>query len=211
MTTSPLMSTLSGLCKKAAKKLGALARLTSHMSLPKKKLLWNSFFNAQFNYFPLVWMLHSRSNNNKIKHLHDRCLCNVYQDRQNSYENLLVKDGTVSMHHWNIQALAIEMYKIKNDLSTEILSNVFTQRTQNHYSLWNASDFQIPFVRTVNHGTESISYLGPKFWHIAPAEMKNAISLNSFKAQIKKWLPFNCPCRFCKPYINGVGFLEGLN
>ena len=126
---------ISGLCKKAAKKLGALARVTSHMSLSKKKLLWNSFFNAQFNYFPLVWMLHSRSNNNKMKHLHDRCLCNVYQDRQNSYENLLVKDGTVSMHHRNIQALAIEMYKIKNDLSTEILSNVFTQRTQNHYSL----------------------------------------------------------------------------
>ena len=77
-------------------------------------------------------------------------------------------------------------------------------------SLRNASDFQIPFVRTVYHETESISYLGPKIWDIVPAEMKNAISLNSFKAQSKKWLPFNCPCRLCKPYINGVGFLEGL-
>ena len=202
---------ISGLCKKAANKLRALARVTSYMSLPKKKLLLNSFFNAQFNYCPLVWMLHSRSNNNKIKHLHERCLRIVYQDKQSSYENLLVKDGTVSMHHRNIQALAIEMYKIKNDLSTEILSNIFTQRTQNHYSLRNASDFQIPFVQTVYHGTESISYLGPKIWDIVPAEMKNAISLNSFKAQIKKWLPFNCPCRLCKPYINGVGFLEGLN
>ena len=122
-----------------------------------------------------------------------------------------MKDGTVSLHHRNIQVLAIEMYKIKNDLSTEILSNIFTQRTQNHYSLQNASDFQIPFVRTVYQETESISYLGPKIWDIVPAEMKNAISLNSFKAQIKKWLPFNCPCRLCKPYINGVGFLEGLN
>ena len=201
---------ISGLCKKAANKLRALARVTSYMSLPKKKLLLNSFFNAQFNYCPLVWMLHSRSNNNKIKHLHERCLRIVYQDKQSSYENLLVKDGTVSMHHRNIQALAIEMYKIKNDLSTEILSNIFTQRTQNHYSLRNASDFQIPFVRTVYHGTESISYLGPEIWDIVPAEMKNAISLNSFKAQIKKWLPFNCPCRLCKPYINGVGFLEGI-
>ena len=105
----------------------------------------------------------------------------------------------------------LQTYKIKNDLSTEILSNIYTQRTQNHYSLQNASDFQIPFVQTVYHGTESISYLGPKIWDIVPAEMKNAISLNSFKAQIKKWLPFNCPCRLCKPYINGVGFLEGLN
>ena len=112
-----------------------------------------------------------------------------------TYENLLVKDDTVSMHLQNIQALAIEMYKIKNGLSTEILSNILTQRTQNHYNLRNASDFQIPFVPTVYHGTESISYIGPKILDIVPAEMKNAISLNSFKAQIKKCLQFNCPCR----------------
>ena len=123
---------ISGLCKKAANKLRALARVTSYMPLPKKKLLLNSFFNAQFNYCPLIWMLHSQGNNNKIKHLHEGCLRIVYQDNQSSYENLLVKDGTVSMHHRNIQALAIEMYKIKNDLSTEILSDIFTQRTQNH-------------------------------------------------------------------------------
>ena len=43
---------ISGFCRKAAKaaKLRALARVTSYMSLPKKKLLLNSFFNAQFNY-----------------------------------------------------------------------------------------------------------------------------------------------------------------
>ena len=156
-------------------------------------------------------MLHSRSNNNKIKNLHESCLRIVYQDKQSSYERLLVKDGRASMHHRNIQALAIEMYKINNDLSTEILSNIFTQRTHNHYSLQIPSDFQIPFVRTVYHGTESISHFGPKIWDIVPAEMKNAISLNSFKAQIKRLLPFNCPCRLCKPYINGVGFPEGLN
>ena len=101
--------------------------------------------------------VHSRSNNNKIKHLQERCLRIVYQDKQSSYENLLVKDGTVSMHRRNIQALAIEMYKIKNDLSTDILSNIFTQ-----------SDFQIPFVRTVYQRTESISCLGTKIWDIVP-------------------------------------------
>ena len=112
------------------------------------------------------------------------------------YENLLVKDGTASMHHQNIQALAIEMCKIKNDLSTEILSNIFTQRTQNHYSLRNASDFQIPFVRTVFHETGSISYFAPKIWDIVPAEMKNAISLNSFKAQIKNGHPLTALVNF---------------
>ena len=56
-----------GLCKKANNKLRVLARTTPCMSLEKKKLLVNSFFNAQFNYCPLIWMLHSQRNNSKIK------------------------------------------------------------------------------------------------------------------------------------------------
>ena len=54
-------------------------------------------------------MLHSRKNNNKIKHLHERCLRLIYSDKKSSYENLLEKDNSVSIHHKNIQALAIEL------------------------------------------------------------------------------------------------------
>ena len=97
------------LCNKANKKLRALARVTPYMTLEKKKIVMNSFFNAQFNYCPLIWMLHSRKNNNKIKHLHERCLRLIYSDKKSSYENLLEKDNSVSIHHKNIQALAIEL------------------------------------------------------------------------------------------------------
>ena len=45
---------VKGLCMKANNKLRALARATPYMSLKKKKLLMNSFFNAQFNYCPLI-------------------------------------------------------------------------------------------------------------------------------------------------------------
>ena len=45
---------VKGLCMKANNKLRALARATPYMSLEKKKLLMNSFFNAQFNYRPLI-------------------------------------------------------------------------------------------------------------------------------------------------------------
>ena len=104
---------VKGLCTKANNKLRALARATPYMSLKKKKLLMNSFFNAQFNYCSLIWMLHSRSNNNKIKHLHERCLRIIYNDKQSSYEKLLIKDDTVSILHRNIQTLATEMFKAK--------------------------------------------------------------------------------------------------
>ena len=100
---------LKGLCKKANDKLRALGRATPYMSLEKKELLMNSFFNAKFNYCLSNWMLHSRSNNTKIKHLHKLCLRIIYNDKQSSYEQLLIKDGTVSIHHGKIQTLATEI------------------------------------------------------------------------------------------------------
>ena len=40
-----------------------------------------------------------------------------------------------------------------------------------------------------------------------PAEIKQKSSLSSFKGEIKKWIPENCPCRICKEYFLGVGFI----
>ena len=99
------------------------------------------------------------------------------------------------------------MYKVKNELAPMITANVFTTIPENHYNLRNYHGFRLPFARTVYHGTESISYLGPKIWDIVPTELKNAQSLNSFKKPIKKWIPNNCHCRLCKRYVDGVGFL----
>ena len=87
-------------------------------------------------------MLHSRKNNNKIKHLHERCLqltysMHAYSDKRSFYENLLEKDNSVSIHHKNISQ-----------------------------------------VNSVFHGTESISYLGPKIWDIVLGEFKHKKSLN---------------------------------
>ena len=48
------------LCNKANKKSRALIRVTPYMTLEKKKIVMNSFFNAQFNYCPFIWILHSR-------------------------------------------------------------------------------------------------------------------------------------------------------
>ena len=80
---------INNLWKNANKKLRTLTRAMSHMNIEKKKLLTNSFFNAQFNYFSLIWMLHSHYNNNKIKHLLERCLKLTYCDKASFHEELL--------------------------------------------------------------------------------------------------------------------------
>ena len=97
------------ICRKAYRKLCALSRITNYMELPKKRILKNAFFKAQFNYCPIIWMFHSPCLNNEINRLHERCLRMIYNDKFWNFEKLLNKDNSVSIHHNNIHALATEM------------------------------------------------------------------------------------------------------
>ena len=98
------------MCRKANSKLCAQGRVTPYMGLGKKKLLMNSFFTAQFNYCPPIWIFHSRSNNNNLTHLHERRLRLNYSDKSSSYEELLERDGSVSIHHKNVQAIQLKLW-----------------------------------------------------------------------------------------------------
>ena len=48
---------------------------------------------------------------NKINKIHERALRYVYQNEALSFEDLLKMDESVTIHHRNIQHLAIEMFK----------------------------------------------------------------------------------------------------
>ena len=50
------------------------------MEPPKRPILMNSFFKVPFHYCPAIWMFHSRTLNNKINRLHERCLRIIYND-----------------------------------------------------------------------------------------------------------------------------------
>ena len=91
-------------------------------SFKKRCILFKAFIESQFKYCPLVWLFHGRQINDKINKLHERALRIVYNDTITSFEELLVKDKTFTMHHQNIQSLAIEMDKAVNNLPGENLS-----------------------------------------------------------------------------------------
>ena len=44
-------------------------------------------------------------------------------------------------------------------------------------------------------------------WGLVPMSVKNVSSLSIFKYKIKGREPDVCPCRLCKDYVQGVGFL----
>ena len=51
--------------------------------------------------------------NSKINALHHRALKLVYQDEKSFFDELLIKDNSVRVHHRGIQYLEIEMFKVK--------------------------------------------------------------------------------------------------
>ena len=94
------------------------------------------------------------------------------------------------------------MFKVYRNISPPI----FHQRG-NNYNLRIDSDFAMPNVKSVFHGTESISYLGPNICDILPLELKELTSVAAFKKGIKEWKPKSCPCRLCKKYVSNLGFI----
>ena len=52
----------------------------------------------------------------------------------------------VSIHHQNLQKLAIEMFKVFRGLSPEIVNELFQFRQQIPYELRQRPQFQIPLV-----------------------------------------------------------------
>ena len=60
---------ISSLCRKVGKKLSALARLSRCMSLKQRRVLMESFIEAQFDYCQLIWMFPTRELNRKINHI----------------------------------------------------------------------------------------------------------------------------------------------
>ena len=142
-----------------------------------------SFIEVQFGYCPLVWMFHGRVLNRKINHLHERSLRIVYKDSISSFHELFQKDHSFTIHHRNIQSLAVELYKIKENLLNEIMSSIFPPRLIK-YNLQAQSNFFRNSVNSSKCGMNSIGLFTSKVWQMAPMEMKNLKSLEDFKNKI---------------------------
>ena len=52
----------------------------------------------------------------------------TYGDKSSSFEDLLEKDNSVSIHHRNIQALPTEMFKVKNNIALESMKKRFAPK-----------------------------------------------------------------------------------
>ena len=90
------------LCLKFSKKRNTLCHISSFMSLEKRRTLMKEFIESQFNYCPLIWILHYRTLNNEINRIHERALKAAYSDYKLFFNELLDKNGSFTIHQKNV-------------------------------------------------------------------------------------------------------------
>ena len=129
-------------------------------------------------------MFHSRGVNSKIKHLHERSLGIAYKDNISPFEDLLKKDRSFTIHQRNMKSLAIELFKVKGNLSNNIMYDIFQTRKIN-YNLRSQTNFASNCVNTKKFGLNSLRYFASKIWGMFPLEIKNSGSIEIFKQQFE--------------------------
>ena len=115
-------------CKKISQKIHALAKVSKFISKKKLRFIVKAFILSQFSYYPLVWMCHSRTLDNKINKLHERALRLVYDDKQSTCEELLNINKSITIQNRNLQVLATELYKVHYGLAPELMNDIFEKR-----------------------------------------------------------------------------------
>ena len=132
---------VSSLCQKVSLKIHALARITDYMSKDKLRVILKAFIESQFGYCPLVCMFHSRTLNNTINRLHENALRIVYKYPLLTFQQLLAKDNSFTIHERNLQKLATEIFKVKKIFSPKFVTSF--PHTINPYNVRSKNTFGV--------------------------------------------------------------------
>ena len=76
-------------------------------------------------------MFCSKEVNNRINHIHERALRIAYRDTGSTFQELLIRDGSVTIHHRNLQIFATEIFKFLNGISPKIMAEAFKVSERN--------------------------------------------------------------------------------
>ena len=136
----------------------------------------NAFITSEFSYAPVVWMSHSRKQNHLKNRIHERALRVVYKDYNSSFDELLEKDNSYKIHDRNLQKLITETFKVKMNLSPEIMKEVFGI-VEGPHVLRNELKLKSRKIHSVKYGIEAAYFVGA-VW--------SSLNLLSFSSQRSK-------------------------
>ena len=130
-----------------------------------KLLLYKSAILPHLTYCHLVWHFCTASDTRKLDCLQERALRLVHNSTNDSYYTLVKKAKLTTLQNRRLQDVLILMFKVKNNLITNYIADIFNINEENtnskRYNLRNA-DFVLPRFKTVSYGKHCLRFLGPQ-------------------------------------------------
>ena len=81
-----------------------------------------------------------KTSDSRINHLREGTFRTVYNDNVSTFEKLLEKDNSVTIHVRNLRILPTKLYKTKENLAVLIMDEILKQRNIK-YNLRSQTDF----------------------------------------------------------------------
>ena len=177
---------ISSCCKKAARQLNALARISRHLNINSRRAVYNSFIMSNFNYSPLVWHFCGQVNNQKLEQIQERALRILFVDFNSSYLELLKRAGTTTLLIQRLRLIALTVFKSLHGLNPPCLNDMLSPKYV-PYQLRDSSLLEQSRCRATTSGLRSMSCIGTKLWNDLPNDFKVTTDFTDFKRMLQAW------------------------
>ena len=188
---------ISIICKKVARQLNVLQRLSKFLNENTRRTVFKSSIRSNFNFCPIIWHFCSQTNTEKLEKMQYRALRIVYNDFQSSYEDLLHRVNTTTLHLGRMQSIAIETFKCLNGIAPEYIRDLVKLK-DNKYNFRYENMLQLPTVRTSRYGKNSFRFETARVWNSLPNEIRCANNFKEFKRLVHTLTGPGCKCSMCQ-------------
>ena len=183
---------IKGLSLNANNKIKALFRFSSLLNQLKRDILYHTFILSLFNYCPLIWIFCSKQANTVLNKCHYRALRARFLDFSSSYEDLLLRGDTTSLHVRNLNLMLQEVFKSFYGLGPPILNGIFKVKNIS-YSLRSGLLFELPISKVQ---VNTFEFRAAMAWNHLPAFIKSSETLCDFKQKLQT-ANIYCRCKAC--------------
>ena len=94
--------------------------------------------------------------------------------------------------------MTIETFKILNDMSPPVLSDLINLSENSTYNFRYKNILQVPQVRTSNFSKKSLRYAAAVLWNSFPDEFRRANNFGQFKSLNANWNGEDYKCILCR-------------
>ena len=180
---------IQGTCRKLARSIGILRKVSKKLSKTIMLRLYNSFIVPYLLYGITLWGSSSHSSLEPMFILQKKALKLALNLPMRTRTVTLFREPRIRpLHDLYKLNVSLFMFKFHSHLLPNCFDNYFELNSSQHsHNTRSANLFRLPLFTSVAC-QRSILFQGPKLWNSIPTDIRQSVSIRTFKAQMRVYL-----------------------